>query len=217
MHKVDYNIEFAHIYSDQPELTDEQIKSAEVTKKLIKKITDENKTFVLTLLVDEYHPKFHKLNFNRFLEKLCSFGVPPTYIAYESKLISAAKLLMKSIPQDMKKTTKFHPTITVNEKITYLVDKTGKKIKLRTKGSIVHFSRYTCAILSTAWVLLRLGVIQAKNAVELTGMTKPKPFAAKNIINVLPKKYEGVEIANKNIVLASQYKQFAKNMYSEYF
>ena len=217
MHKVDYNIEFAHIYSDQLELTDEQIKSAEVTKKLIKKIVNENKTFVLTLLVDEYHPKFHKLNFGRFLKKLDSLGVPPTYIAYESKMISAAKLLMKSIPGDMKKTTKFHPTITVNEKITYLVDKTGKKIKLRTKGSIVHFSRYTCAILSTAWVLLRFGVIQAKNAVELTGMTKPKPFAAKNIINVLPKKYEGIEIANKNIVLASRYKQFAKNIYSEYF
>ena len=217
MQKVDYNIEFAHIYSDQPNLTDEQIKSAKVTKKLIKKITNDNKTFVLTLLVDEYHPEFHKLNFNKFLKKLSSLDVPPTYIAYESKMISAAKLLMKSIPHDMKKTMKFHPTITVNEKITYIVDKTGKKIKLKTKGNVVHFSRYTCAILSTAWVLLRLGVIQAKNAVELTGMTQPKPFASKNIINVLPKKYEGVEIANKNIVLTSRYKQFVNNMYSEYF
>ena len=111
MEKVDYNIEFAHIYSDQSELTDEQIKSAEVTKKIIDSLKKNGKSFVLTLLVDEYHPKFHKLNFNRFLKKLETFGLPPTYIGYESKMVSAAKLLLKSIPHDMKTTSRFHPEI----------------------------------------------------------------------------------------------------------
>ncbi|MCK5234886.1 MAG: hypothetical protein KAJ88_03500 [Candidatus Aenigmarchaeota archaeon] len=217
MEKVDYNIEFAHIYSDQSELTDEQIKSAEVTKKIIDTLEKNGKSFVLTLLVDEYHPKFHKLNFNRFLKKLEALGVPPTYIGYESRMVSAAKLLLKSIPSDMKITSRFHPEIKVNEEVTYLVYGKGKKIKLKTRGNVIHFSRYTCALLSTAWVLLRFGVIQAKNAVELTGLTRPKPFAAANIINVLPRKYEGVETANKNIILATQYKKYAKNMHSEFF
>ena len=171
---------------------------------------------MLTLLVDEYHPQFHKLNFNKFLKDLDSLGVPPTYIAYESRMISAARMLLKSIPRDLKKTVRFHPQITISEKITYLVNN-GKKIQLKTRGSIIHFSRYTCALLSTAWVLLRFGVIQAKNAVELTGMTQPKPFAAKNIINVLPRIYEGVEKANKNIILSSEYSHLAKNVKSEYF
>ncbi len=216
MEKVDYNIEFAHIYSNQPKLTDEQLKSAKKTKKIIKRLSEEKKTFVLTLLVDEYHPKFHKLNFNKFLKDLDSLGVPPTYIAYESRMISAARMLLKSIPRDLKKTVRFHPQIMISEKSTYLVNN-RVKIKLKTRGSIIHFSRYTCALLSTAWVLLRFGVIQAKNAVELTGMTQPKPFAARNIINVLPRIYEGVERANKNIILSSEYSRLAKNVKSEYF
>jgi len=202
MEKVDYNIEFAHVYSDQVGLNEEQIESAKVTKKLIDNLIKQNKTFVLTLLVDEYHPEFHKLNFNKFLKELEKFGVPPTYIAYESRMISAAKLLLKAIPKDMKKTVKFHPKIPIKEEITYLINN-NKEIKLKTKAQVVHFSRYTCALLSCAWVLLRFGVIQAKNAVELTGLTEPKPFAGKNIINVLPKKYKGVEIANKNLIKAS--------------
>ncbi len=217
MEKVDYNIEFAHIYSDQPALTDEQIQSADVTKKLIEKIAGNNKTFVLTLLVDEYHPKFHKLNFNKFLKNLEKLGAPPTYIAYESKMVPAAKMLLKSIPYDMKKTIRFHPEITINEEVTYLVDRGGMKIKIKTKGDVIHFSRYTCALLSCAWVLLRFGVIQAKNAVELTGLTAPKPFAGRNVINVLPKKYKEVELANKNIILATQYKHLVKNVHSELF
>ena len=216
MKKVDYNIEFAHIYSNQSSLTDEQRESAKITKKITDRLSKKNKSFVLTLLVDEYHPKFHKLNFNKFLKDLDSLGVQPTYIAYESRMISAARMLLKSIPRDLKKTVRFHPQITINEKITYLTNN-KVKIKLKTRGSIIHFSRYTCALLSTAWVLLRLGVIQAKNAVELTGMTQPKPFAAKNIINVLPRIYEGVEKANKNIILSSQYSHLAKNVKSEYF
>ena len=217
MEKVDYNIEFAHIYSDQAGLTDEQIKSADVTKGLIEKIAKSNKSFVLTLLVDEYHPKFHRLNFNSFLKRLDRMGVPPTYVAYESKMVSAAKLLLKSIPHDMKKTIRFHPKIIINEEVTSLVLGNGRKIKIKTRGDVIHFSRYSCALLSCAWVLLRFGVIQAKNAVELTGLTVPKPFAGRNVINVLPRKYSDVEVANKNIISATPYKELARNIHSEFF
>ncbi len=217
MEKVDYNIEFAHIYSDQSSLTDEQIKSANATKKLIERIAGSNKSFVLTLLVDEYHPKFHRLNFNLFLKRLDKMGVPPTYIAYESKMVSAARLLLKSIPHDMKSTIRFHPKIIINEKITSLTLGNGKRIKIKTRGDVIHFSRYSCALLSCAWVLLRFGVIQAKNAVELTGLTVPKPFAGRNVINVLPGKYADVEAANKNIISATQYGELTRNIRSEFF
>lgn len=217
MEKVDYNIEFAHIYSDQKDLTNEQLESARLTKKIVDDLIKKNKTFVLTLLVDEYHPEFHKLNFNKFLKKLEKEGVPPTYIAYESRMVSAAKLLMKSIPDNFKKTAKFHPKIEVTERITSLICKDGREIKLETQGNIIHFSRYTCAILSCAWVLLRLGVIQAKNAIELTGLTQPKPFAGKEVINVLPKKYSSVELANKNIIKSTPYKYLIKNIHSKLF
>ncbi|MBU0894538.1 MAG: hypothetical protein KKF48_01095 [Nanoarchaeota archaeon] len=210
MKRVDYNIEYAHVYSDEEGLSDEQLRSIEVVKKLVKKLEKQGKTYVLTFLIDEYHPEYHKLNFHSYMDKLAKLGASPTYVGYESRMISAAKLLIKSIPKDFTKTPKFHPTIKVKEGNSYLKIN-NKKIKLKTQGKMVHLSRYTCAVLSTAWALLRMGLVQSKNAVELTGLTEPKPFAGKKIINVLDRKYAPVEEANKDIIKSSKFKDQIKN------
>lgn len=217
MKKVDYNIEYAHIYSDESGLTDEQKKSSEVAKEVIERLREDGKSFVVTLMVDEYHPEFDRLNFEKFLKNLSDLGVKPTYIGYESKMISAAKILLDTIPMNLKEKEKFRHKVDISKKITYLKDDEGK-IKLKTEGDVVHRSRYTCPILSASWSLLRLGVLQAQNAVELTGLTKPKPFAARKVINVLPEKYRSVEDTAREIISSStEYGDFSENLKMELF
>lgn len=208
--KVDYHIEFAHIYSDERGLSKEQLDSIKYTKRFIKEIDGKGKTYTLSLLVDEYHPKYSRLNLDKFLKDLHKHGVPPTYIVFESKLITAAKMLIKGIGAEYKKHEKFHPKISIVEDVLVLDTKDGS-IDIEIIGDVVHLSRYTCALLNTSFILLRFGVINAKNAVEFTGLTEPKPFAAKYVVNIESQKYAPIEEASRAIILASKYRECARN------
>lgn len=201
--KVDYNIEFAHIYSDEAGLSKEQIDSIKQTKKFIRELRQKKKTYTLSLLVDEYHPKYTKLNLNRFLGDLERHGVAPTYVVFESKLITPAKMLINSIGPNYKKHKKFHPKLNVSEEVT-LLDAGDGLIDLEVKGEVIHLAKYTCALLNTAFILLRLGLVSAKDAVEYTGLTEPKPFISAYAVNIESKKYAPVEEASRAIIQASK-------------
>jgi hypothetical protein len=217
MVKVDYNIEFAHIYSDSPNIENEQMGGVRVAKKIIKEIIKEGKTYALTVLIDEYHPVVHRLNLNKFLSSLAELGTPPTYVAYESRMIPASEILLKAIPKKVRVLEKMHTDLTIKKKALFLSDtkKRNKDIRLKTLGGIDHSTEETCALLATAWYLLRLGLVQAKNPVELTGLTQPKPFVGKKIINILPAKYKNVEDSTLEIIKATtQFKKYANKIRS---
>ena len=203
--KVDYHIEFAHIYSDEVGISKEQMDSIRHTKRFIRELKKRKKTYTLSLLIDEYHPKHTRLNLDKFLADMEKHGVAPTYVIYESKLITPAKMLIKAIGADYKKHEKFHPKINVSEEVL-LIDTNEGPIDIEVKGDVIHLSRYTCALLNTSFILLRLGVVSAKDAVEYTGLTEPKPFAATYAVNIESKKYAPIEEASRAIILASKYR-----------
>ncbi|MCK5334207.1 MAG: hypothetical protein KAJ24_06835, partial [Candidatus Aenigmarchaeota archaeon] len=124
-------------------------------------------------------------------------------------LITAAKMLITSIGANYKKHEKYHPKIVIKEEVLVL-DTDAEPIDIEVFGDVIHLSRYTCAVLNTAFILLRFGVIKAKDAVEFTGLTEPKPFAAKYVVNIESKKYAPIEEASRAIILASKYKSCAK-------
>jgi hypothetical protein len=213
---TDYNIEFAHMYSDQDVIGEEQIKSVDVVKRVVKKLERRNKSYVLCVLLDEYHPLYQKLNINRFLSRLKEEGVSPTYIGYESRLIPAASILLKVIPPELQEYHKMRVKIMIDRQTVFLHGK-DKDIPLKTLGKLKEFNRYTCSILAAAWYLLRLGMLQAKDAYEITGLTEPKPFVAKNLINILQKKYKEPEDEAMDIIGNTNFKKHASRIETVYF
>lgn len=99
MRKVDYNIEFAHIYADEI-LGEEQIRSIKILKQVIKKLNKQNKKYVLSILVDDYHSTNSQININKLIQEIKSFGIDVDFIGFESKLIKYADSLIKRIPRN---------------------------------------------------------------------------------------------------------------------
>ena len=60
----DYNIEFAHIYSDETP-GDEQQKGSEVLRSTLQRIARFNS--VVSILIDDYHPAHFSLDMESFL------------------------------------------------------------------------------------------------------------------------------------------------------
>ena len=85
MNKPDYNIEFAHIYADE-EFGEEQAKSIDIVKTVISNLKKSNKSFVTSVLIDEFHPVVFKLNENEMVEEFRKYDVEVDFIGYESKL-----------------------------------------------------------------------------------------------------------------------------------
>jgi len=215
MEKVNYNIEFAHIYSDE-KIGEEQLKSAEVVKDLVKKLDKESKTYTLCILIDEYHPVYSNFNLDKFLTHFKKMGIPPAYIGYEGELIPAARLLLKQIPEEFLISKKMHTKLKFVQEIISL--KTSNKwMKLKELPVVKFQEDYTCVLLSAAWSLLRLGLIQSKHAVRVTGLTDPNPFLGENLITVLPKKYEPVEKRVLEIIKNTPFESYIKNMKHIFF
>ena len=75
--------------------------------------------------------------------------------------------------------------------------------------------KYSCALLSAAWVLCRLGEekIPSDRLVSVRG----KSFSAKKIITVLPKEYESSENKSKIILLSAGYEHVLNKIESVYY
>ncbi len=217
MAKVDYNIEYAHVYSDKTDISEEQLKSVKILKKTKKKLDKQGKTYTFSILVDEYHPTYHHIeDTEKYIRDIAKLGAPATYLAYESKLIAPAKIMIKTIPQEKIKIEEISEKFTINKKILVFKSKTNE-IKLRDASMLKIFDHYTCTSLIAAWNLVRLEAIPSKNAIELTGLTKPKPFFAKRVINILPKHYKSNEKEAIEIIKASKYHNFADKIEYVYF
>lgn len=215
MEKVNYNIEFAHIYSDE-KIGEEQLKSAEVVKNLVKKLNKQSKTYTLCVLIDEYHPVYSNFDLDKFLTHFKKMGIPPAYIGYEGELIPAARLLLKQIPEEFLISKKMHTKLKFVKEIISL--KTNNKwMKLKELPVVKFQENYTCVLLSAAWSLLRLGLIQSKHAVRITGLTDSNPFPGENLITVLPKKYEPVERRALEIIKSTPFESYIKNMKHIFF
>lgn len=97
---VDYNIEYAHIYSsDLLEDLSKVRSNIAKTKNLIKTISNINATYSLTVLIDDYSedqlPVSKVVINNLFLE----LGLIPDHIIMESEMAKEADFLLNTLPE----------------------------------------------------------------------------------------------------------------------
>ena len=182
--EVDYNIEFAHIYTDE-EFSQEQIDSINTLKTTIKKIEAEGKTYVTSILIDNFNPTEQTLDEEAFLNKIRSYGVPVDCVAYEAGFQSMADKLIQLLPKENLKFEYFNK----KTKEVLILERNGLKIGLQENYIDRH--RHTCAILSASWTLCRLGCFPFPEN-SMKNLTN-KNLNAREIITILPDKYKTSE------------------------
>lgn len=186
--KVDYNIEYAHIYSDQ-DFGEEQVESIKIAKEIIALLNKLNKSYVLSVLIDEYHPIKPKNNIYDFLELLDKNGLKPDYIALESKMVKDSLIVFNEIQ---------------NSKL-----KNGYRKYLERK------QKSPCSLLTAVWYLKRLGEIKIS---ENDFIYKNKrPFAAEKLITILPQKYKETEKKALDIIISSSYNYHIRDIINLFF
>lgn len=104
MEKVDFNIEYAHIYADEFHkdviIGEEQIRSIEVVKQIIGNLESTGKTYSLNILVDDYNEEATKVDEEVLFSQLNEIGSPPDHIMRESQLaVSSAEILIEAMPE----------------------------------------------------------------------------------------------------------------------
>lgn len=160
--KSDYNIEFAHIYINE-NFANEHRQASKIAKNKLQDLAKQNKTGILTVLIDDYNPSDSILNVDEFLEKLNKLGAKPDYMVYESKLASYKDIILKEM---------------------------NGKIKNKYEKYIYNHSKCPCSFLIAVWHLVRLGFLNANPMIEHLGK---KPFIAEKIITILPQRYAEIE------------------------
>jgi hypothetical protein len=175
---VDYNIEYAHIYSDQ-DFNNEQIASINKTKEVINGLEKHKKTYSLVVLIDDYHPDQIKFDQQKFTNSLKDFGLVPDYITFESRLVDYKEDILNLLP--------------ANEVIKF-----NKYFKKREK--------LNCSFLIVGWYFLRLGLLPLKDKLIIKISKNRKPFCGKEIINILDEKYTDTEESTHRIIKKTVFK-----------
>ena len=208
MPKLDYNIEFAHIYADE-DFGDEQIKSIELLRGVISRLTKAKKTFVTSVLIDDFNPVIFKLNDAKVISIIKKYKVPFDFFAYESKFGEISDKLLREIPNSKLKLEHFHNP---QKEVLFLHNKSDN-IGLKEQRAFSY--KHTCALLAAAWTLCRLGVYDLpKSSVK---NLENKDFAAKKLITILPKKYENSEKKVLDIIRATKFNKMADNIEYVFF
>lgn len=188
MDKVDYNIEYAHIYSDEV-FKQEHIDSLNVLELILRILKNDNKSYNLNLLIDEYHPEINNLDVADFLSKLKFRGYYPDHLYLESELHKDIDGLLANI------TSEKH----LRDYERYL-QRTGKS---------------PCSYLVASWYLKRLGVLPLDNLQKLT--TENKPFSGNKIINILDRKYKPNEDKALELIKNSKFANYLDNIIYYYY
>jgi hypothetical protein len=188
MDKAHYNIEYAHIYSDEV-FNQEHVESLKVLELILRILNNDSKTYSLNLLIDEYHPENNTLNVEDFLNKLKYRGYYPDYLYFESDLHKDLNLFLDNMNNEKH----------VHEYHRYF-EKHGKS---------------PCSYLIANWYLKRLGVLPVSNIKKLT--PEDKPFVADKIINILDKKYKKNEDRALELIKDSKFAPYIDNIFYYYY
>lgn len=188
---TDYNIEYAHIYVNETP-SREHFDSGWIAKRKEKELSEQGKTVLSVILIDEYNPKERLLDENALLEHLGKQDVAPDFLAYESQLVPHAPILLESIRNP--RWREFNQ----------------KKI---AEGDVVP-----CSLLVAVWYLFRLGIFKINgDLLKPVNDAKIEDFPAKNIITVLPNRYRSVEEKALNFIAASNYREVSDRIEHIYY
>jgi len=188
MERVDYNIEYAHIYSDEV-FNDEHIESLNVLELILRILKNDNKSYNLNLLVDEYHPEIKSLDIDDFLNKLKFRGYYPDFLYLESYLHEDIKLFLDNISSDK----------VINDYNRYFA-KHGKS---------------PCSYLVASWYLKRLGLLPIAKLKIFSA--DHKPFIGNKLINILDRKYKDNEDKALELINNSKFSGYLDNIIYYYY
>ncbi|MBU0708390.1 hypothetical protein KJ596_01405 [Patescibacteria group bacterium] len=167
MEKVDYNIEFAHVYINE-EFSREHREAAWLANRVVQGLEKQGKTYSKVILIDDYNPSENMLNEQDFIAQLARNQAEPEFIAYEASLISLKEKVLEQLNM--------------------------KRRKKSIRKYIEQHSRLPCSFLIVIWHLLRLGLIT--NGVEYYRSLNEeikKPFVGKKLVTILPERLKSVE------------------------
>jgi len=184
---VDYNIEFGHIYLNE-NFSKEHFDGAQVAKKVVSDLKKCNKTYSLTLMIDDYNPDEQLLHLEEYLTELTKIGIRPDFMVYESSL------------------TKFKDL---------MLDKASSEISRKYRHYIENKGKCPCSFLISIWHILRLGLIKDGSAIFALSNRPIEEFYARNIITILPARFQEVEKMGMNIIDSTTFSE-AVSEHSQY-
>ena len=205
--KVAYSIEVAHTYASTLEtggmLKDEQLRSIDVARRLVKGLEAEGLSYSICVLVDDYHEGKHKVqvNVDRLATELEKAGCSPDFIVLESQLTRLGDRLLERIPDKYLLRSDGRVTFEANHvsfplgtvhasSFTGYLEADGPTVKTVLKSRL---GTYSCPLLTACWYLLRLGVEGFGELEVPMRQLSRKPLVGDRLLTVLPAKYVGLE------------------------
>ena len=216
MKKVDYNIEFGHIFVNE-KFCSRQRESSKIAKKFIEQLNKKKKTYSTTILIDDYQPSYSYLDICSFLESVKNLGIAPGYIVYESQLHSLANKLLSLINKKNIIEEKVEIKVKSNKDTLLLNHRNMSSLSLKDEYFAKRNDYIETPVLIAAWYLLRLGILQKQGIVKETKYTKKVPFVGENLLTIIPKQYKPIDTAAKKILECTKYKNCLKRMTETYF
>lgn len=100
MESVDYNIEYAHIYSSDLNGNLSNVsRNIEKTKVLLETLNNKSSSYSLSVLVDDYSEDQSPIPSSEIFELFFSLGLSPDNVVMESEMIKEADSLIKNLPE----------------------------------------------------------------------------------------------------------------------
>ncbi len=190
---ADQHLEFAHIYADA-DFGVEQIVSILHAKKVASQFKGQT---VSAVLVDDLHIDKNTLDVHDFVKGIRAAGLHVDHVAFESRFDVIADQIITCIPED--------------QLILETFRKTGKQVlnlvvgdqKIGLKTITLEGKVHTCAMLSAAWTLCRLGAYPFPHN-SVVSFTEA-PLYAHHAVSVLHDRFDVVERKVRDIMRAAQH------------
>ena len=184
---IDYSIEYSHIYTDET-FSDEHRSSVAALKRHLPKL--EGKVVDKVVFIDNYNTTNHILDIEGFLKSIKEEGVAHDYYVFEADMVHYKDQLLNAIE--------------------------NKKIKRDYQRYIESRGKLPCSFLTATWYLIRLGHFDPNSGMIYGKDTKEfKP--ARKIINVLPERFEQVELKTRKLIAATKYRESVMDIESMFF
>lgn len=131
MDKLDYSIEYCHIYTND-EVGGEHYSSLSMLEKVTKELDQGSKQYNLCVMVDDYTFPGENFDYAKLLEWLESHDAKPHFMVNEADLIPS-----------------------VDELLDHMHESEAAKLK-----EYIERKKYPCSAFIAAWYLCRLGLLQ---------------------------------------------------------
>jgi hypothetical protein len=197
--------EFAHVYADETFGQEHEQGVKELTSYLKNRPTAE--TIITSVLIDESNPTKATLNEQEFLSEIAKRGAPVDFTAYESQFVNIADQIISELPREHLRFLHFREREVV---ALYTPEQT-----IGLKEFTATSRKHTCALLSTAWTLCRLGAFPFPVG-SILARTGKVPQAEK-ILTFLPKKYQATEEKVKQIIAATKFRPLLAHIEYHFF